>query len=257
MHPVGRDGDRATGETLAPALRLLREPGADIGAGSTGGGKADGMSCAETTTKPVDGTTARLGFWSATLSGIFAVTYVVGEVAHQLGMLGTANSPESLVARMAPSLLLPIAFVILIAAIHACACERRRIWTTIALAFATIYAALVGIVYFVQLTVVAPRIAAGEVDQVALLAFEFGSFMFAIDILGYTFMSLATLCAAFVFGKAGLERWIRWALLANGLLAPVIALQIFYPPLFFVAAVWLVSFPAATVTLAVWFGRHG
>jgi len=203
----------------------------------------------------LDRTAARLGFWSAFFSAIFAIMYIVAELAHLLGLLGQHDSPESLVVRMTPSLLLPIAFVILMVAIHACASEQRKIWSHSALAFAVIYAVLVSIVYFVELTVVIPRTIRGEADQVALLSFGFGTFMFAIDILGYAFMSLATLFAAPVFGGQGLERWIRWALLVNGLLAPVIALQILYPPLWNVAAIWVVSFPAATVMLAVWFRR--
>jgi hypothetical protein len=181
--------------------------------------------------------------------------YIVAEFAHMLGMLGSHDSPESLVVRMVPSLFLPIAFIVLMCAIHTHASKQSEIWAQIALAFALIYAALVSIVYFVELTVVIPLAMRGEADQVELLVFGFGTFMYAIDILGYAFMSLATLFAAPVFNGRGLERWIRCALIINGLLAPAIALQIIYPPLFYIAAVWVISFPAATVMLAAWFRR--
>lgn len=213
------------------------------------------MSNAETGAKPADGAATLLGFWSAILSAAFGILYVVAEAAHMAGMLGPQNSPASLVARMTPSLLLPITFVILAAAVHANAPGGRRIWTQIALIFAGVYAVLVSIVYFVQLTVVAPLMAQGRLDEVALLKFEHGSFLFAVDILGYAFMSLATLFAAPAFPDRGLERWIRLALTINGLLAPVIALQIYFAPLFYAAAVWLISFPAATVLLALWFRK--
>ena len=110
-------------------------------------------------------------------------------------------------------------------------------------------------VYFVQLALVIPKTLQGEAEQVSLLIFGAGTFMFVIDILGYAFMSLSTLVAALVFDRLGLECWIRRALLVNGLLAPVIALQAFYPVLFFVAAIWVISFPAATMLLAAWFRR--
>jgi hypothetical protein len=181
--------------------------------------------------------------------------YIVAEVAHMLGILGPHDSPESLVVRMTPSLLLPIAFVILIVTIHSHASEQSKVWAHIAVAFAAIYATLVSIVYFVELTVVVPRTLLGEADQIGLLAFGYGTFMFAIDILGYAFMSLATLFAAPVFEGRGLERWIRWALIVNGCLALPIALQILYQPLWNVAGLWVVTFPASMLMLAVWFQR--
>ncbi len=62
------------------------------------------------------------------------------------------------------------------------------------------------------------------------------SAIFAIDILGYGFMDLATVFAARMFDVRGLERWIRWSLSVSGCLAPVIVLQILYPPLWRVVA---------------------
>jgi len=44
-------------------------------------------------------------------------------------------------------------------------------------------------------------------------------------------MSLATLFAAFAFTGKGIERTVRWFMIANGLLLPFLALQIYYHPL--------------------------
>ena len=55
----------------------------------------------------------------------------------------------------------------------------------------------------------------------------FDSFLYAVDILGYSFMSLATLFAAQVFTGTGRERVARGFLLANGLLLPFLALQMY------------------------------
>jgi hypothetical protein len=204
---------------------------------------------------PVSSAAGRLGFWSAVCSAGFAIMYSVAEIAHQLGMLGPYDNPVSLIVRMVPSLLLPIVFVVLIIAVRVLAPKQFRIWADIAVAFAVIYAVLVSLVYFVELAVVIPRTMQGGADEVALLIFGAGTFMFAIDILGYAFMSLSTLAAAMIFSGRGLECWIHRALLVNGLLAPAIALQVFYPVLFFATAVWVVSFPAAALMLAIWFRR--
>jgi len=81
------------------------------------------------------------------------------------------------------------------------------------------------------------------------------SLLYAIDVYGYSLMSLSTLFAAPVFRNKGLERWIRWALIANGCLIPFLALQMYWPPLIWGGALWAIAFPAATGLLAVHFGR--
>ena len=78
------------------------------------------------------------------------------------------------------------------------------------MAFATVYAALISINYYVQLAWVMPRLAAGRTAGMeAFLFVPFDSFLYAVDILGYSFMSVATLCMALVFTGRGIERLAR------------------------------------------------
>lgn len=197
----------------------------------------------------------RLGFWSAVFSAGLALAYIIAELSHLLGLLGPHDGPVSLVLRMTPSLLLAVAFIILMVSIHEYAAPDSKIWSHAGLAFAVVYAVLVSIVYFVELAVVIPHTLRGEAHKVALLIFGPGTFMFAVDILGYGFMSLATLLAAAAFQHGRLDRWIRRAMIANGVLAPAIVLQIFYAPLWNLAALWVITFPLATVLLAVLFKK--
>ena len=67
--------------------------------------------------------------------------------------------------------------------------------------------------------------------------------------VGYSFMSLATLFAAAAFVGPGLSRTVRWFLIANGLLLPFIALQMYVHWLICIAALWAVTFPGATLSL--------
>lgn len=85
----------------------------------------------------------------------------------------------------------------------------------------------------------------------------FDSFLYSVDILGYSFMSVATLFAAMVFTGKGLERVVRWFLIANGLLLPFIALQMYVHGLIWIAALWAVTFPGSTWSLAILFRRAG
>ena len=163
-----------------------------------------------------------------------------------------------IVVLLTPSLFLGSAFLVLVVAIHQTAPPERRVWSQSAIAFATAYAVLISTVYFVQLTLVAPRLASGRMAGLEPFRFvPFDSFLYAVDILGYSFMSVATLFAARVFRDEGLERVVRRFLTANGLLLPFLALQMYWHPLIWVASLWTVTFPGATWALAVYFHRLG
>lgn len=204
--------------------------------------------------------TRSVGFWSASLATLFSVTYVVAQIAEWIGWLGSAGGPESastplgLVVLLTPSLFLGVAFLVLIVSVHQLAGPEEKVWSQAAVAFATVYAALISINYYVQLTWVVPRLARGEVAGMEPFLFTpFDSFLYSVDILGYSFMSLATLFAARVFTGGGLERVARTFLVANGLLLPFIALQTYQHWFIWIAALWAVTFPVATGSLALIF----
>ena len=118
----------------------------------------------------------------------------------------------------------------------------------------SVYAVLISINYFVQLTWVAPRLSSGRMAGMEQFLFvPFDSFLYAVDILGYSFMSVATLCAAAVFTGSGIERTARWFLICNGLLLPFIALQMYWHSLIWIAALWAVTFPGAASSVALVF----
>lgn len=203
-----------------------------------------------------------VGFWSAVLATVFSLVYVVAQLAEWIGWLGSEGGPESsstligLVVLLTPSLFLGSAFLVLVVSIHQVAAADRKVWSQAAIAFATLYTALISIVYFVQLTLVAPRIAQDRVAGIEPFLFvPFDSFLYAVDILGYSFMSLATLFAAQVFTGKGIERIARFWLTANGLLLPFLALQMYFHPLIWIASLWAITFPASMWSLAILFRR--
>jgi hypothetical protein len=164
------------------------------------------------------------------LATVFSISYVIAQMAEWVGLMGSGGGAENastvlgLVVLLTPSLFLGSAFLVLVVCIHELSSPDRKIWSHIAIAFATAYAVLISINYFVQLTWVAPRLARGQVDGIEPFLFTpFDSFLYAVDILGYSFMSVATLCAAKVFTGGGQERIARVFLTANGLLLPFIA----------------------------------
>jgi hypothetical protein len=204
--------------------------------------------------------TKGVGFWSAVLATIFSITYIIGQLAEWLGLLGSQQGPESLstslglIVLLTPSLLLGSSFLVLVVSIHQLASPERQIWSQAAVAFATAYTVLISIVYFIQLTLVVPRVMRGQIEGIEVFLFvPFDSFLYAVDILGYSFMSLSTIFAARVFTDRGLERVVRLFLTANGFLLPFIALQMYFHLLIWIAALWAVIFPGATVSLAILF----
>lgn len=206
--------------------------------------------------------TKAVGFWSAVLATVFSITYVVAQIAEWLGLLGSQGGPESsstplgIVVLLTPSLFLGSSFLILVVSIHQLASLDRKVYSHAATAFATMYAALISINYYVQLTLVAPRLAGGRTQGIEPFLFvPFDSFLYSVDILGYGFMSVATLFAARVFAGGGLERVVRLFLTLNGLLLPFIVLQTYFHWMIWVATLWAVTFPGSTWSLAVLFRR--
>jgi len=85
----------------------------------------------------------------------------------------------------------------------------------------------------------------------------FDSYLYAMDILGYSFMSVATLLAGRALADDDDARVARWFLTANGLLIPFLVGQMYVHPLIWIAALWAVTFPGATWALALYFRRRG
>jgi hypothetical protein len=200
---------------------------------------------------------ARLAFWSACGCALFALAYDIAQIFEWAGMLGSAGGPHAsstpfgLALLLTPSLLLGLTFPILMAALHRLAPDERKAISQVALTFATIYATLICTVYFTQLTLVAPRIAADDVVGIEPFLFvPYRTFLFAVDLLGYSVMCLATLFAAFALPAGPGARAAGTMLLANGALTPFLALQMYWPWLIWGGALWAITFPAAMVLLA-------
>ena len=196
----------------------------------------------------------RFGAWAAAAAAAAAVGYDIPQV---LQILGVLTDPLDRILIFAPSLALAPAFVLAVAAAHAAAPTDRRVWSLAALALAILYAADVSQVYVVQLGAVIPHDRLGRGGEVALgacCAAHMPATM--IDLLGYTYMSASTLLLAGAYPGGGPRRWLRWALIANGLLGPLIFGQIAWPWLIYLASPWIVVFPAAMILLALDFAQQ-
>lgn len=113
-----------------------------------------------------------------------------------------------------------ILFVVLLNSIHDYTQDGKKILARISLSFAIIFAAMTGMHYFVQISVVRLNLAQGQLQ--GLEQFIQGnptSAMAGINMLGWTvFFGLSSLFIAPVFSGGRLERLIRYSFLANGVI---------------------------------------
>src|SRR5512140_1147831 len=91
----------------------------------------------------------KLGYWSAMLASLFSIIYIIGQFAEWVGLLGSGGGPENastalgLIVLLVPSLFLGPSFLMLMVALHYYAAPERKIWSHAAVAFATMYCALI------------------------------------------------------------------------------------------------------------------
>jgi len=187
----------------------------------------------------------RTGFWSAILSLTFAIGYAVAQLLSWINIL---QHPHELFWLFLPSLFLAPAFLVLMICLHYTVADHAKIWTAIAISFGVIYCAFATVNYFTQLTVVVPALEKGEISESYPLIFKQGAFMFAIDCLGYFFMSLSTLFAAFAF-REKYKSLYTWMLI-NGVLILIFIAAYFNPFFYFIGSVWIVTFALSMIYAA-------
>jgi hypothetical protein len=197
---------------------------------------------------------SRIGAVAAALTAVFCLLFTIGAVLTEARLL---RAPWDVMLPIAPSLLLVPAFVAMMVCVNATVPAERRIWSQLGVTFACVYAPLCAAAYIVELFVVEPRVLRGAATQVALLTLVRGDSVFnAIDGIGYVFMCLATLLAAPSFFRTGLDRWIRWLIVGNGLLAIPIFLTYFVSRSFMLlAGLWCATITGSAVLLAIQFAR--
>lgn len=102
--------------------------------------------------------------------------------------------------------------------LYAVADSEKKIYGRIAISFAIVYAVYICLVYYTQITVV--RLGGMSKEILSVISYSpSGTLFFAIDMLGYTFLTLSTFSAAFIFSKKGLEGLIKKLLIIHGTFA--------------------------------------
>lgn len=188
-----------------------------------------------------------LGFWSA-----FSATLLVAVA----GVTATASVQPF--ATVMGFLLTPV-FLVVMVCVCCYASDESRVFGLVGVSFAVIYATLISVNYFIQLTFV-------RQNTFDVSIFDMSnprSMMWVIEVLGYFFMGLSTLFAAPVFKSGRTERVVKWLFVVNGVLGvltPVgYALNLPLQVLLGGLVVWDVVMPLSTALLAYlfWYALRG
>ncbi|GFZ30010.1 hypothetical protein CSC2_05360 [Clostridium zeae] len=117
------------------------------------------------------------------------------------------------------SLFISWGFVPMICSFSANGTKENKAAGYTAIAFSSVYAVLVGLVYFAQLTTI--RLAKLNEQATAILNYKnLGSLFFNYDLFGYAFMALSTFFIAFtVEVKNKKDKWLKTLLLVHGVFA--------------------------------------
>lgn len=187
----------------------------------------------------------KIGYWSALLSIVFGLGYVIAQILSWLKVLGY---PNDLFWLFLPSLFLAPCFLVTVICLHYAVNSSEKIFSAIGVAFAIIYCAFATLTYFTQLGAIVPGVIEGTITDTHSLIFKPRSFTMAIDCLGYFFMSLSSLFVAFPFKRrdSGLYGW----LLINGSLIVLFIPAYFNPFLYYIGSVWALSFTMSMIYAA-------
>lgn len=113
------------------------------------------------------------------------------------------------------SIFIAVSFVAMISAYAFFSKEETRLAGIVAVGFALMYATVISLVYFAQLTTV--RAGGLSVQATALLDFKQFGLFFNYDMLGYALMALSTFFAGLtVCVKSRADKWLKVFLLIHG-----------------------------------------
>jgi len=194
------------------------------------------------------------GYWSGLTAFFFTISYGIVQLL-QVQHVFTFPVDEILI--YGTSLCIVIPFIIEMLALHYTTSADKKFWTHAAVIFTTIYAVFVIANYVVQLATVIPMKLNGRVGEISILEQTPHSMFWNFDAIGYIFMGIAMLFAVPALEKRGRQKYARVALLANGLVTPLISIVYFYPyyseRLLVLGYAWAITAPLAMLMLALSF----
>jgi hypothetical protein len=162
----------------------------------------------------------KLGFWSSVFVSILGVVYLllISIFFATEGFVFPPSEIVQLIGGIVTFLTAP-GLIVVFSAIYYVKDWDNKILGSLGLTFIILFAAMVSINRFVQLTIIQQSVpGAASQDLARFLPYSSGSVMFALEMLGWGFFSsLAMFSVAFLFKGSRLNTSIRWMLIAYAL----------------------------------------
>ncbi len=204
----------------------------------------------------------RIVSWMAVLATFLGILYLIGLVG-KLIVDGTVHSTSSQPVQIVSAIvaiLLDLTLLILFVALRRKMPGKNVVFADLAAVFMALVCVTSSVSWFVQLAVL-PQIAqTGNSTVIALMDIHnTGSVTYAGEHLGWgIFYGLATIFLAIAIGEGKLESWIRWLLIAGGILSilhvfGIVTINPTIGDLGYVA--WGIFLPSTTILLAIRFGK--
>jgi hypothetical protein len=177
--------------------------------------------------------TAKLGYWATLICISTFVIWIIcfvrifqlnpffkwTNISDFISYSSTYNQSFKYLAQFSMLLFAP-AFLVIINCLHDYAPVDKKVFTRISIGFATIFAACIGIHYFVQISSVRLSISKSQLDGLEqFIQSNPTSGIAGINMVGWTiFFSLSCFFVAPTFSGKGVNRMIKTALVANGII---------------------------------------
>jgi len=152
------------------------------------------------------------------LSLMYAITTALGFFALE-SPLDPIGDPYFTMMELLIILIAPVLVAVMVS-VHGYASAETKAYSLLGLAFMTLLSGITSSVHFVILTVRPHFEMAGIAGESLFLSFTWPSMAYAVDILAWdVFFPLSVIFTAFVFRSGGLEKTIRYLLIASGVLS--------------------------------------
>lgn len=113
-------------------------------------------------------------------------------------------------------MLLPIGYIMMAAGFHHESCNKQRVSANIGMIFSAIYAVLIFLVYFAQVTSV--RLEDLNEQAVSILNYQRGGLFFNYDLLGYGMMALSTFFIGLsIKAECKADKWLKFLMMLHGI----------------------------------------
>lgn len=149
-----------------------------------------------------------IGRWSAILSFIFLSLF-------GLFLFISLFKINTIYFSFADVMIFGVSFTVLVACIYSIIEDAKKIYSLLSLIFSILFSAFISIAYYMQLAVVKNNVIGLSDEVIKLITYAPGSFAFALDMLGFTFLCLSVLFLYPVFKN----KILKVFLLINGLFA--------------------------------------